>query len=241
MDLQSLLIIFLKHLIDLVSKAFFERPVMLVIHLSQSNRTDRGKMYGFVRFWIEKDAMNNIRVLNTTMVRGARIRVCLVKYGKGSLDSNVKQAFKQSWRMKVKQKESKVWVQKISQVNKVKSTHMKQVKPTTLKGGLNADFMEWLNRSVVGESEEPRDLEVLSKALVKDDCSKIYALSKFKFILTFPTVEKMEEALENRAFLNKWFQEEKRWDVIRFVAQGEHGLKFSKFPDMAGRCKTLKS
>ena len=57
--------------------------------------------------------------------------------------------------------------------------------------------MEWLKRSVVGEIDALSDLEVLSAALVKDGCSKIYALSKFKFILTFPSVVKMEEALEN--------------------------------------------
>ena len=88
----------------------------------------------------------------------------------------------------MKKKGSKVWVQKESQTNQARSTHMEQVKPTALKGELNEDFMEWLKRSAVGETNVPSDLEVLSATLVKEGCSKIYALSKFKFILTFPSV-----------------------------------------------------
>ena len=54
---------------------------------------------------------------------------------------------------------------------------------------------------------------MLSASLVGDECSKVFALSKTKFILAYPTVEKMEENLVNRAGLNKWFQVVKRWDV----------------------------
>ena len=171
------------------------------------------KRYNFVRFWKEEDAMNNILVLNSTTIRGATIRVCMAKYDKGSIDSNANQAFKQSWRRKLKQKERKVWKEKASQANQVRSNHMEQAMTTTLKGEMNAEFMEWLTRSVVCESKEPRDLEVLSKALVKDDCSKMYVLSKFKFIFTYHTVEQMEESLKNREKLDKWFQEVKKWDV----------------------------
>ena len=73
--------------------------------------------------------------------------------------------------------------------------------------------MEWLKRSAVGEIDAPSDLEVLLAALVKDGVSKIYALSIFKFILTFPSIVKMEEALVNRELLSKWFKQVKRWDV----------------------------
>ena len=113
----------------------------------------------------------------------------------------------------MKQKERKVWREKVSQANEVKFNHMEQALTTTVKGDTNAEFMGWLTRSVICESEEPRALEVLSKALVKDECSKIYALSKFKFILTYHTVEQMEESFKNREKLDKGFQEVKKWDV----------------------------
>jgi len=112
------------------------------------------KRYGFVRFCKEVDIRNSIRVLNNTMVRGTKISVCFAKYGKGSLGANVEQVSKQPGTMKVKQKGSKVWVQKVPQGNQVKLTHMESRKPTIVKGGVNPDFMEWLNRSVVGESED---------------------------------------------------------------------------------------
>ena len=148
------------------------------------------KRYGFVRFYKEDDARNNIRMFNNTMVRGFKISVWFAKYGKGSLGANVTQVFKQPGRLEVNQKGSKEWTQKISQANQEKFNHMEQRKPPIVKGGVNDDFMEWLNRSVVGESGELRDLEVLSAVLVGDECSKVFALSKTKFILTYPTLEK---------------------------------------------------
>jgi len=64
------------------------------------------KRYGFVRFWNEEHARKSIQVLNNTMVRRARIRVCLAKYGKGSFGSSVKKDLKQSGGM-VDEKEGK--------------------------------------------------------------------------------------------------------------------------------------
>ena len=52
-----------------------------------------------------------------------------------------------------------MWKEKVSQANQVKSNHMEQAMTTTLKGETNAEFMEWLTRSVVCESEEPSDLD----------------------------------------------------------------------------------
>jgi len=57
--------------------------------------------------------------------------------------------------------------------------------------------------------DNPRDLEALASALISGygQCTKIYSLSSFKFILTFPMVEQMEEALNNHQELDLWFSE----------------------------------
>jgi len=90
---------------------------------------------------------------------------------------------------------------------------MEQDQLRTLKGKVNDTFLDWLSRSLICVSNEPRDLEMLSKLLVKDDCSTVYALSKFKFILTFGTIDQMEVSLANHAVLDKWFYDVKKWDI----------------------------
>ena len=91
--------------------------------------------------------------------------------------------------------------------------HMVQDSARSMKGEVNVSFMEWLSRSIICVSNEPRDLEMLSKLLVKDDFSKLYALSKFKFILTFGTIVQMEASLKNHEELDKCFHDVKRWDI----------------------------
>jgi len=71
-----------------------------------------------------------------------------------------------------------------------------------------------LSRSLACTSEEPCDLGILSSAIISGygQCTKIYALSGFKFILTFQTQEEMEAALQNHEELDIWFSEIKKWD-----------------------------
>jgi len=88
--------------------------------------------------------------------------------------------------------------EKIPQANHVNANHREQHVRTTLKGETNVNFMEWLTRSIVYESKKPRDLEILSRTLVKDVYSKIYALSKFKFILIYCTIQTNERTMKTR-------------------------------------------
>ncbi|KAJ8423775.1 LOW QUALITY PROTEIN: hypothetical protein Cgig2_008303 [Carnegiea gigantea] len=62
----------------------------------------------------------------------------------------------------------------------------------------NWQWREWLKRSLVCTSEEPKDLATLSSAIINGygQCSKICALSSYKFIMTYPTKPLTEEALE---------------------------------------------
>ena len=83
----------------------------------------------------------------------------------------------------------------------------------TVEGESNDDFLEWLNRSVICVSDVLWDLEDLNRDLVKDGYSKIRALSKYKFVLTFQTSEQKEEALKSPGNLSNWFHEVKNWDI----------------------------
>jgi len=82
-----------------------------------------------------------------------------------------------------------------------------------LQGQVNSEFEEWLNRSLVCTSYEPRDLATLSSAIINGfgQYTKICALSSFKFILTFSTIEQMEAAWSNHEELDLWFSEINKW------------------------------
>jgi len=81
-----------------------------------------------------------------------------------------------------------------------------------MQGEVNQEFVDWLDRSIGGTTYEPRDFQAL--ALISDfgQCVKICSISKFKFILTFDTIEIVEEVLCNHEELDQWFIELKKWD-----------------------------
>ncbi|KAJ8429203.1 hypothetical protein Cgig2_032989 [Carnegiea gigantea] len=90
-----------------------------------------------------------------------------------------------------------------------------QLHKIALEGTLNEEFTEWLARSLVCTTEEPRDLATLASVIDSGFglCSKICALSSLKFILTFPTMAQMEESLNNHEELDIWFNNIKRWSI----------------------------
>ena len=129
--------------------------------------------------------------------------------------------------------------------NEAKRVRLSQEGPQEsyiLKGEVNSDFTEWLSRSLVYTSEEPRDLGALSTALVSGfgECTKICTLSSFKFILTMPTQERMDELLSNHEELDLWFVSVKKWDKCDFCKQEEFGLRFLEFHPMDGHGRISK-
>ena len=80
-------------------------------------------------------------------------------------------------------------------------------------GEVNSEFEEWLSRSLVCTTEEPKDLATFSSAILQGygQCSKVCALSSDKFILTFDNEELMEEALRNHEELDVWFKDIIKW------------------------------
>jgi len=61
----------------------------------------------------------------------------------------------------------------------------------SLVGEVNYEFEEWLNKSLVCTSNDPRDLATVASTINNGFglCSKTYALTSFKFIPTFPTMQ----------------------------------------------------
>jgi len=114
-----------------------------------------------------------------------------------------------------------------------------------LKGEVNEEFHTCLSRSLVCTSEEPRDLASLSSAIISGygQCTKICALSGFKFILTFQSRDEMEEALRNHEELDHWFYDIKRWDKydsctirkvwLEVIGVPPHGWKWENFKKIA--------
>lgn len=108
--------------------------------------------------------------------------------------------------------------------------------------------MDWLNRILVCTSEEPRDLGALASALISrfGECTKIFSLSSFKFILTFPTQDRMEEVLSNNEELDLWFVSVKKWDdydywetrrvCIEIFGVPPHGWTWDNFKKVADIC-----
>jgi len=167
------------------------------------------KRFGFVRFRSEKDVANSIRWLNGISIRGFKIRVCRARFGKndwGVIGNEVPN-------QKLKMKPRNVWREKSIQADLLKQRKHEVV--ATVKGESNEAFVEWLNNSLIRVSNEERDLEDLTQALFNAGCSKIRALSKFKFVLTYQSREQKEEVLKNRVNLVKWFHEVKNWDIYK--------------------------
>jgi len=79
----------------------------------------------------------------------------------------------------------------------IRSTQEEQPHRLSLVGQTNEENEAWLRRSLVCTSAEPRDLATLSSAIMHgfDQCIKLSALSSLKFLLTFSTKKRMDEAL----------------------------------------------
>ena len=127
----------------------------------------------------------------------------------------------------------------------VRFNHESQPYKMRLEGQRNEEFEEWLERSLVCTSKEPRDLATLSSAICDGfgQCSKICALSSFKFVLSFPTMEAMEEALSHQEELQQWFVDVKKWGVedccdtrkvyLDIIGVPPHGWKWENFKQIA--------
>jgi len=97
---------------------------------------------------------------------------------------------------------------------------------------VNSKFEEWLNRSLVCITYKARDLATLTLTVINifGQCTKICALSSFKFILTFPTIEQIEETLKNHEELDLWFRKSTNGVDMSVVILERYDSKYLESP-----------
>ena len=84
--------------------------------------------------------------------------------------------------------------------------------------------MEWLNRSLIGESLRPMDFDLLREKLFREwyYLTNVKAKGSYKCLLTFETNEDVEAALsDGRDLLLNHFDEVKQWSDME-LCQTRH-------------------
>ena len=190
-------------------KGIFQRVGAVSDSYVPSKLGRSNKRFRFVRFWKEIDAINCVSRINGIMVRGYRVRVFRAIFGKGSKGANDEDESEQALKMLTRKR----WKSKSLQASHGICNQKDQHVVAKIGGGTNESFVEWLRRSLICTSSVTWDLEDLSQALSKVGCSRVRALTKRKFILTYQSSVKRDEALKNEELLSNWFHEVKIWDI----------------------------
>ena len=216
-------------------KGIFQRAGYVRVTFIPAKLSRSRKRFGFVRFGCKVDAEKSIIRLNGITVRGFQIRVCRARFGNGGRGVGVNEASKQELKMESR----KVWRAKRSSADRLNQSQQDVV--ATVKGEQNGVFLEWLNRSLICASNDSWDLEVLSQALVEVGCSKVRALSKYQFVLTFQSSEQKVIALQNHAILVDWFHEVKEWSIYEVCESRRFWLEVFGVPPHGWTLKNFES
>ncbi|KAJ8439403.1 hypothetical protein Cgig2_001743 [Carnegiea gigantea] len=173
-------------------KGIFQRAGKVSDSYMSTRKTRRNTMrFGFVRLWNRIDRQKRSQFAWLVSKKGNDFDHTGIKSGEPLVLANVR----------VKMRKSKGGIRMFNcQENQ---SHKK-----FLKGLANSEFED-----LVCTSNEPRDLASIASAIINghDQCMKIHALSSFRFILTFRTLEMMEETLKKQEELDLWFSEIKKW------------------------------
>ena len=183
--------------------------------------------YGFVRFRRAEEANRSIQLFHGAFIRGHKLQVARAnpKSGHKQSLSRLRSATKTTSRLwnanktTEQGKAKRKWIWKPMSVNHlnngtlVRFSQEEQPLKMSLNGQTNEENEQWLRRSLVCTSPEPRDLATLSSAVMHgfDPNVKLRALSCLKYILTFPTEDQMQAALSQEGELYQWFTEIKPW------------------------------
>ena len=183
---------------------------------ARKGRGDSGR-YGFVRFRRLEEANRSIQLLHGATIRDHKLHVARAKPKSGHKQSSSRPRSAPKTTEHRMAKRKLVWKPKSEvHLNKgalVRFSQEEQPFKLSLVGQTNEENEEWLRRSLVCTSPEPRDLATLSSVVMHgfDLCAKLRALSSLKYLLTFPIEDRMHEALSQQDELHQWFTEIKRW------------------------------
>jgi len=193
------------------------------VYIPSHQRTKKEGRYGFVRFYWMEDAKRCIHMFNGGRIRGLKISVFMAKPKRQATrhrrhqhqrkPRNVK--VRKEWRKKTEVR--KEWTKKTELVHK-KVAWQDQEERTmnnSINGTTNEDLEEWLERTLVCTTEEPRDLATLDSAMLAGFGQPYHLrmLSCVQYLVTFPTVAIMSEVLQNQGELMNWFIDIKKWGM----------------------------
>ncbi|KAJ8424395.1 LOW QUALITY PROTEIN: hypothetical protein Cgig2_006317 [Carnegiea gigantea] len=110
------------------------------------------------------EATKSIIMINNAFVRGRRINVCMAKFEKGKGKGRKHHLTPSKLSLIISNYQEDLRVRSFTHKKPTKKQRRSPriVHPT---GELNTDFVDWLSRSLVYTSEEPRDLEALASVL----------------------------------------------------------------------------
>jgi len=198
------------------------------------------RRFGFVRFRLLRDAKACIQRYNGAWVRGCKIHVSMakprrIKQGRmlGTGDTSL-----QVWQVKRGK-------QSLDISRSDRFTHEEGMRLPCITGQKNEINKEWLRRTLVCTTKEPRNLATLSSAISNGlgPSVKVAALSSYKFLLTFLTLEELESTLANQGDIQQWFLEVKKWGSeeacdsrrvwLSIVGVPPHGWNWENFKKIA--------
>jgi len=187
----------------------------------------KGRRFGFVRFRQLRDATACIQRLNGTWVRGHKIHISMARprrinqsrwMRKGTNSRQVWLPKRSNTSLGTNNNAKQVWIPKMNDQRrdnskKIRQRNEEEVRVPCLKGQPVEYHKEWLQRTLVCTSEIPRDVATIHSAISMrlGPSVKITALSSYKFLLTFLTVEDMRQTLSNLEDMKQWFGEIKQW------------------------------
>ena len=188
------------------------------VYIPSHQKYKRSGRYGFVRFHSKEEAWRCISSFHGGRIGGQKISVLAKPKKQGpSFRNNWSRhqpkpaKIKKEWR-----KKEKDGVHKMQKTRREKHQEQPQEKElqqqekelqvhAVISGQVNEEVEEWLDRTLVGTTAEPRDLATLTSAVMSGYSPeiKISAISCYQFLLVFPTVEKMLEALNDQVELEQ--------------------------------------
>ena len=227
------------------------------VYIPYHQKYKRSGRYGFVRFRTKEDAWRCIKSFHGRKIRGQRISVSLAKPKKQAPSwrnnwTRIQQRtakFNKEWRKK--DKDGLHMVEKTKrEEHQAQQQKEDQKVYAVISGQVNSEMEEWLARTLVGTTAEPRDLATLASAVMSGYSPeiKVSAISCYQFLLVFPTVDKMLEALSNPMELEQWFIDIRKWgmevccetrrvwlDVIGIPPHGWVWENFKQIAELWGR------
>ncbi|XP_074310210.1 uncharacterized protein LOC141645968 [Silene latifolia] len=191
------------------------------VFISSKRRANNPNYFGFVKMKGPRNASTAIQQMRGRWVDNSRIFVQEARFQQRSHNSGANKGFFWS-NPNMHDGPNKVEKEVVKPKHKNHSDSQDSFKPIEedkiVNVQINPNMVEELERSLIGESEEPRSVEVLSQILTNQwrSISKVRDLGPYKFIITFLEKSDMEHALSlKESLLMQYFSQVFPWDIYQ--------------------------